>query len=229
MKTVTDFQNAIPELEALVGHTFTKRDVLTEAFIHPSMVNVLGISYERLEFLGDGILELFVRQWLFEKNPEAAEGELTKWKTNLVNHEACNYYAKCLKIEPYLIIKDEDAKNIRGESPYGDLFEAFIAALYLDGGFEAIHALILTHLLVAFEERLKIESKDSKTALQEYFQKSHHELPTYEVISEQGPEHEKKFVVAVVFQGEVLAKGHGPSIKKAEKMAAKKALEGNLL
>ena len=221
MEGVEKFRKDIKAIEAILGYQFKSQELLVEAFSHPSMINFLGKSYERLEFLGDGVLDLYVREWLFKVYPEKREGELTKLKSALVHRKACHEYLLKLGLDKFILILESSRKNFVGDEYFGDLFEALMGALYLDGGAKEFFTKILIPLMNSLV--LKFDD-DPKTVLQEYLQKERGALPTYEVVGSSGEEHNKTFEVIVLFGVEVLAKGEGNSVKKAEKDAAKKAI-----
>lgn len=218
-------------LEERVGVTFSNKDLLKQAFIHRSYINEhadAGLeNNERLEFLGDAILELVVTEHLY-RGYENPEGELTSWRAALVNSKMLARVAGELSFNEYMLLskgKARDEKHAR-QFILADAVEAFIGALYLDQGYEAakgfIDTFILTHLQEVLEKKLY---RDPKSAFQEEAQEKEGVTPTYEVLEESGPDHDKTFRVAVLLGEEVVAEGAGSSKQEAQEEAAQAALE----
>lgn len=217
------------EFEDKIGHHFKNRDLLTEAFTHSSYANEnkLGRRYnERLEFLGDSVLSLVVSRHLFTKYPELPEGELTKVRAALVCEKALDVFASKINLGKYLLLgKGEEATGGRQRSSIlADAFEAVIAAVYLDGGFETANEYVLKFIPETLEDCKNISFHDYKTRLQEVIQKNPEDIIEYELVEESGPDHNKLFVVEVTLDTNVIGKGRGRSKKEAEQMAAKEAL-----
>lgn len=213
----------LPKLKnpALLRTAITHRSYLNE---HPDSKE----SYERLEFLGDAVLELAVSLFLYKTYPKEPEGVLTNLRSSLVNTKALAGVARTLKLgEQLLLSKGEDQTGAREhESLLADAFEAYIGAIYLDQGFQAAYKFIETHVFpLVLEVRAKKLEKDSKSRLQEYAQATHRSLPSYELISAEGPEHQKIFTVSVSVGGKSLAKASGASKQEAQQKAAESALE----
>jgi ribonuclease III len=218
-------------LEARLGHSFSNRGLLMEALRHSSWVNEhfqeALRDNERLEFLGDAVLNLIIGQLLMERYPHMREGDLSRNRAKLVSEPQLAELARQLDLGRFLLLgKGEDQTDGRNKSSLlADAFEATLAALYLDGGFAralAFVAELYAPLLDYIPSRS--QNPDYKSRLQEAVQPRHHEVPRYEVVGESGPDHEKIFRVVVTVCG-LRAEGQGRSKKKAEQDAARKGLE----
>lgn len=211
-------------LEEKIGYTFTDFNLLRQAMIHSSYANEKHLPKykcnERLEFLGDAVLELVASEFLFYENRKMPEGELTKTRASMVCEPALAFCAKELDLGVYLLLgKGEDATGGRERnSVTSDALEALIGAIYMDGGFanakEFIHRFILNDL------ENKTLFFDSKTILQEIVQANFKSSITYRLIGEMGPDHEKSFRVAVYIGEEEYGIGVGHTKKAAEQVAA---------
>lgn len=214
-----------------LGVTFNDITLLITAFTHRSYVNehrkTVKEHNERLEFLGDAVLELVVTEYLYANHPEP-EGILTNWRSALVRTESISDAAKNNDFEPLLrLSRGERRGTDRARAQIlANCYEAVIGALYLDQGYDAAKRLIEKTLLVTFEEILKTGSwMDPKSHLQEKAQSVDGYTPIYKVLEEDGPDHDKTFVVGV-YVGETLrGKGTGPSKQIAQQQAAQNALE----
>jgi ribonuclease-3 len=208
---------------------FHNEETLLEAFTHSSYSNEHEgvISNERLEFLGDAVLGQMISAFLFKRFPRGSEGELSKWRSHLVDATSCISYISLLGVGEYVLIGRGEMKNWeRGKGTIlADLFEAIIGAIYLDQGYDQTKKFIETHLTGAFEEILGQPTKNYKSLLQDYAQKKTGLPPVYTVIKQEGPEHAKQFYVRVIVGNEVLAEGVGPSKKAAEQNAAEEGLK----
>lgn len=215
------------ELERRCGYTFRDKNLFHRALTHSSYANEhkkdKAVCNERLEFLGDAVLEVVSSDFLYHKYPEKPEGELSKIRASLVCEPTLAYCAADLELGSYLLLgKGEEATGGRERnSVVSDAMEALIGSIYLDGGFanakEFIHRFILNDM-----EHKKL-FYDSKTILQEVVQGEHENL-TYELISESGPDHNKSFTVEARVGSRVLGEGTGRTKKAAEQEAAYKAL-----
>ena len=211
-------------LEEKIGYTFTDFNLLRQAMIHSSYANEKHLPKykcnERLEFLGDAVLELVASEFLFYENRKMPEGELTKTRASMVCEPALAFCAKELDLGVYLLLgKGEDATGGRERnSVTSDALEALIGAIYMDGGFanakEFIHRFILDDL------ENKTLFFDSKTILQEIVQANFKSSITYRLVGEEGPDHEKSFRVAVYIGEEEYGIGVGHTKKAAEQVAA---------
>lgn len=220
------------EFEKKVGFVFNDKELIERAFTHRSFLNENRASVkehnERLEFLGDAVLELAVTDFLFHKYPERPEGELTAFRASLVNTQSISASAMELGMNDFLLLSKGEAKDTGRARQYilANTFEAFIGALYLDQGYDAAQKFIENTLFpkidVIVEKRLW---QDAKSFFQEKAQEVHGVTPTYELIDEAGPDHDKKFIVAVLIGEERIAEGQGQSKQEAEQAAARKGLD----
>jgi ribonuclease III len=220
------------EFEKRIGITFRDASLLRRAFTHRSYVNEhpagAGEHNERLEFLGDAVLELAVTDALFQKYPETNEGELTSYRAALVNADSLAGVATALGMETYLLLSRGEKKSAGRARQYilANAFEALIGAIYLDLGYAAAAGVIGRYVLPAIEEIVaKHLWRDAKSFFQERAQEQVGLTPTYEVLKEEGPDHDKHFVVGVYLDEELVASGKGPSKQVAEQQAAERALE----
>ena len=219
------------ELEEAVGYHFRDEALLREALRHSSYANEHrggeSTSNERLEFLGDSVLGFVTAEFLFRRHPDAPEGDLTRIRARLVCEESLHEAAQKLGLGQYLCLgRGEEAGGGRTRaSILADATEAVIAAVYLDGGIDAAIALIHRLLLdEAAEERVAEKRRDYKTSLQELVQRKPGQTPVYRLTGESGPDHDKRFAVAVLLGETVVGTGEGHSKKEAEQMAARDAL-----
>ena len=225
-------EKTISEIEKKIGIEFKDKNLLLQAFCHRSYLNEhpewkLGHN-ERLEFLGDAVIEILVTEYLFFKFPEAEEGFLTNLRASLVNFQNLFLVAEKLNLEKYLLVsKGERKDNRKGkESILADLFEALVGAIYLDQGKEVAKKFLERFLFPTLEEILKNKTlKDPKSLFQEKSQAILNITPEYHTLKEWGPDHNKTFEVGVFLKQKLIAKGIGSSKQEAELKAAKKALE----
>lgn len=218
-------------LEERIGYKFRNPLLLAEALTHPSVRHESQrdhLDNQRLEFLGDAVLQLVITEQLYRHFGEEAEGRLTKLRSRLVSRETLKTYAAALDLGRYLMIgRGEEASGGRERtSTLGDAFEALLGAIYLDSDLETARKFILAQaehdLEQIMEEPVDINPKGN---LQELLQSISASSPIYEVISQSGPEHEKSFVVEVSWEGMTLGKGSGRNKKQAETAAAEEALQ----
>jgi len=219
-------------LEKKLEVNFKNKDFLTQAFTHRSYLNENpGFKLEhneRLEFLGDAVMELIVTDHLYNDYPGKPEGELTNWRAALVNAKMLSKLADELGFNDFLLLSRGEAKEEGKARAYilANTFEAFLGALYLDSGYEPVDKFLKKYLLSKLPEIIKEGSyKDSKSKFQEKAQEKVSITPTYNVLSESGPDHEKKFVVGVFLEKELVAEGEGLSKQEAEEEAAISALK----
>jgi ribonuclease III len=217
--------------ESQLGAPFTQPDLLITAFTHRSYVNEHRKSVrehnERLEFLGDAVLELVVTEYLYTHFTEP-EGILTNWRSALVRTESIGAAAAKLGFEPLLrLSRGEKRGTTRARAQIlANTFEAVIGALYLDQGYEAAKRFIEQNLLVTFDDILKSGSwMDPKSQLQELIQSREGFTPQYKVLAEEGPDHDKVFTVGVYVNGELRGEGTGPSKQAGQVAAAEQALQ----
>jgi ribonuclease-3 len=214
-----------------LGVTFNDGGLLLTAFTHRSYVNehrkTVHEHNERLEFLGDAVLELVVTEYLFN-NFKEPEGILTNWRSSLVRTESISAAATRYGFEPLLrLSRGEKRGTARARAQIlANCFEAVLGALYLDQGYDVTKEFITTSLISTFEEILKTGSwLDSKSHLQELVQSSEGFTPVYKVLSEEGPDHDKIFTVGVFVDGELKGQGTGPSKQAGQQVAAEAALK----
>ena len=218
--------------EQSLGIKFNDPMLLRQAFTHRSYLNEhrgeAGDHNERLEFLGDAVLELVATHFLYEKFPDRTEGDLTAFRAALVNAVTCAEIAGTLGMNNYLLLSRGESKdNGRARGILlANAFEAIIGAIYVDQGYEAARAFISEHLFPKIDEIVKNKLwRDSKSALQEKVQEAVGVTPYYAVIRESGPDHDKEFIVGVYAQNSLLAQGAGKSKQEAEQAAAQAALD----
>lgn len=218
------------QLQSLLGVSFRETNLLRQAFTHSSYVNenrgAGGSDNERLEFLGDAVLELAVSDYLFALYPEYAEGELTKLRASIVCEPSLVTFAERLDFGSYVLLgRGEEMTGGRTRPALlADVFESFIGALYLDGGMEAVQAFLDRHFFSYIPREGKKPVTDFKTQLQEYMQQASAGTPEYRIVSESGPAHDKEFAAEVWLDDRQLGSGSGRSKKEAEQQAAADAL-----
>ena len=218
-------------LESKIAYKFRNSLLLAEALTHPSLAyesQKPHFDNQRLEFLGDSVVQLVLTEALYEKFPSFSEGRLTKLRARLVSKAGLTEFAKSLDLGLYMMLgKGEQASGGRERpSTLADAFEALVGAIYLDGGLEEVRTVILNITNETLEAlALAPEEKNPKGQLQEQLQSVAPESPCYELVSESGPDHDKSFVARVVWRGDVLAEGQGSSKKLAEISAARVAMK----
>lgn len=211
------------ELEKSIGYTFKDKSLLKLALTHSSYSNELKINkygnYERLEFLGDAVLELTTSQFFYLEYPDKKEGELTRIRSSMVCEPALAFCARQFNLQEYILLgKGEETTGGRDrDSIISDVLEAVLGAVYLDGGFDCADAFVKKHILTDLENKQLFY--DAKTILQEKMQKQGKSL-SYELIEEKGPNHDKTFVIAAIIDGVQCSTGSGKSKKQAEQHAA---------
>ncbi len=220
---------ALSELQTLLGITFKNLAILNEALVHRSYVNEhdeAATHNERLEFLGDAVLELAVTQYLYHNFP-LPEGELTLLRSALVKKDNLAAVAKALNLGQFIFLSKGEEKSGGRDKNYllANTFEALIGAIYVDQGYEAGEKMILQFLLPTLDTILKENLHiDAKSSLQEKAQASVGITPTYKVIQESGPAHDRLFIMGAYINEELLATGQGSSKQQAEQAAARIAL-----
>ncbi len=219
----------IAKFEEIIGYTFNNKRFIRQALTHSSYANerkIPGGINERLEFLGDSVLSIVVSDFLY-KNLNVAEGQLTKIRASLVCEKSLHIFAKSICLGDFLLLGkgEENTGGRQRPSILADAFEAVIAAIYLDGGMQAASKHILRFMPEDIHHAGRPAFSDFKTVLQEIVQKNPEEKVEYVLISEEGPDHDKRFVVEVCLNSQVIGKGGGRSKKEAEQLAAKEALE----
>jgi len=219
-------------IEKQLNLKFKNKDLLVQAFCHRSYLNEnpnANLEHnERLEFLGDAVLELIVTEYLFEKYPKKSEGELTNWRASLVNAKMLSETANELGLNDYLLLSRGEKKETGKARQYilANTFEALIGAAYLDSGYKKCRDFIEKNLIIKLPEIIeKGLFKDTKSRFQEEAQEKTGITPTYKVIREWGPDHSRHFIVGVFLNQELVAEAEGSSKQEAEIEAAKNALE----
>ncbi len=221
-------EERLTELEEKIQYRFQDRRLLRQALTHSSYANEQKINkfedYERLEFLGDAVLELVSSDFLFREEKDMAEGQLTRKRSSMVCEPALAFCARDIALEQYILLgKGEEATGGRGrDSIVSDVMEAVIGAIYLDSGIEEASGFIHRFILDDLEHKQLFY--DAKTILQEDVQQEGKEAIHYELLKEEGPEHEKTFLVEVRVGDKKLGTGSGHSKKAAEQQAAYQAL-----
>ena len=222
----------LEDFESVLGFTFHDKSLLTRALTHRSYLNenpdLPYLDNERLEFLGDAILDFVAAEYLYQHFPEMSEGDLTSLRAALVKGESLARFAVDLGLPPYLLMsRGEDAAGGRTRAPLlAGAFEAIIGALYLDQGFDAARELVLRFVAPAAEQvhhqRL---DRDPKSMLQELSQGHLQVTPQYRLVETRGPDHAKEFTIEVVLKDKAYGRGVGRNKQTAEQEAARVALE----
>ena len=223
---------ASDQLETDLGLVFRDRQLLEQAFVHRSFVNEKGwspsASYERMEYLGDAVLELVISDELYQRCPDLSEGELTKGRSALVCRETLAQVARKLRLGDCLFLgKGEEASGGRlRDSILAATFEALVAAVYLDRDYDAARRLVLNVMADELEEFYAggMSQDNPKSCLQEYVQGQGLSTPQYRLVSSEGPDHGPVFTIEVLVDGEVMGVGHGGNKASAEQTAARAAL-----
>ena len=216
------------ELQERIGYRFNDTGLLKTALTHSSYANENAMPKadcnERLEFLGDAVLELVTSDFLFNKFRKTPEGEMTRMRASLVCENALAFDAKQLRLNEYLFLGkgEENTGGRERASITSDACEALIGAVYIDGGLEKAREFILKHILNNFESKRILQ--DSKSMLQEISQRDFDMPPKYEIVKESGPAHDKVFTARVSINGEVFGTGMGKTKKNAEQQASYNAL-----
>lgn len=222
-------QISIEELENVIEYSFNDKLLIKQALTHSSFANEQKINkygdYERLEFLGDAVLELVSSEFLFHGNLSMSEGELTKLRASMVCESALAYCARIFGLEEYIQLgRGEEMTGGRNkDSIVSDVMEAIIGAIYLDGGMEPAEAFI--HKYILSDLKHKQLFYDAKTTLQELVQRENKGALHYELISEEGPDHDKNFIVEARIGEKRIGTGSGKTKKSAEQKAAYEALK----
>lgn len=218
-------------LEKKIGHTFADIKLITTALTHRSYINEsrrnVGDHNERLEFLGDAVLELITTEFLYAKYPNKAEGDLTSYRAGLVNTSTLATVSMELGVNDFLLLSKGEAKDTGRARQYilANAFEAIVGALFLDGGYDAARAFVAKFLLPRTEDIVNNHLwRDAKSRFQELSQDKVGITPSYETVQEEGPDHNRDFTVSVFLKGEEVARGSGKSKQEAEQSAAGNAL-----
>jgi len=221
----------LSELEEKIGYTFNNKDLLQQALVHRSYINEhksFPLDHnERLEFLGDAVLELVVTGHLYE-HYQLPEGELTNLRAAVVRGEMLSRVADELSMSDFLMLSRGEQRGSEKARQYilANAFEAVIGALYLDGGYDVAKTFVDQNIVSKLDEVVKTGSHiDNKSRFQELAQEKWRITPTYRVLREEGLDHEKKFVIGVFVSGEQKGEGSGLSKQEAQQAAAKEALQ----
>jgi ribonuclease-3 len=219
------------KLEDQLRIKFKNKDLLIQAFVHRSYLNEnpnFRLSQnERLEFLGDAVLELLVSDYLYRKYPDQPEGKLTNWRASLVNAKMLSQVAQELNLNEFLLLSKGETKEKGKARQYilANTFESFIGALYLDSGLVPCDGLLKKYLIAKLPDIIeKGLYRDSKSHFQEMAQEKEGITPMYKVLKEWGPDHAKNFIVGAFLEERLIAEGEGSSKQEAEEAAAKKAI-----
>jgi len=231
-KKIADI-NKVDQWQKSLDFNFKNLDLLQQALTHRSYLNESGRktrtleANERLEFLGDAILDFVVSAWLFKELPKWLEGGLTNLRSGLVKTENLADVANQIKLGNYLLLGkgEKETGGQKNRHLLANTLEAIIGALFIDQGLQASRKFIRSHFQATFKKLIESEKlKDYKSLLQENLQAKTKETPIYKTINEDGPDHQKKFAVGVFFQNKLIGKGEGKSKQEAQQEAAKLAL-----
>ena len=217
-------------LEKVLGFKISKAKYYEQAFTHRSLVSSSKpkelISNQRLEYFGDSILGMVIGEHLFKSLPQGKEGDLTKLRSAYVNNSTLAKCAEKLKLNEFLLLGSHAERTFEKgyESIMSDAMEALVAAIYFDNDIEVTKKFILTRMLPIMEDYKNLVNKNYKSILLEKFQADQQDVPTYNVLNEEGPDHNKEFEVGVYLNDKLIGKGKGKSKKSAEQEAALNAL-----
>ncbi len=232
MKSLEHLHQELAEIQEKIDYNFLDPALLKLAFVHRSYVNENRESLlkhnERLEFLGDVVLGLIISDFLYVRYPQKAEGELSYLRSRLVEAASCSYYVQKMKLDKYLLLGRGESMN-KGRGRYtilANLFEALIGAIYLDGKIDETRHFFFKHFEKDILKIIESPCQNWKAILQDHCQKKYQRPPTYEVVKEEGPAHEKVFFVSVKIGDIFLGEGVGRSKKEAEQDGAQKAIRG---
>lgn len=222
MRVIVDLKH----FQHILGYRFKTQRLLKEALTHKSAKN--GAHNERLEFLGDAVLDLIIGEFLYKKFPHSREGELSKMRASMVNEKAFAKIAHYLNLGEYLFISNAEEKNNgrQKDSILSNAFEAVIGAIYLESGLDVVRNLVL-NLLNTIYPNIDLQSLfyDYKTALQELTQAKFSVTPEYVLLDSSGPDHNKRFLMGVKIHHQEYARAYGKSKKEAQQICAKIALK----
>ncbi len=224
---MSDFSSYAQQL----GLNFKNLDIFAEALTHRSYLNenksVTGHHNERLEFLGDAVLELTTTHFLFNKFPNKPEGDLTAYRAALVNTQSLSETSEAIGVNDMLLLSKGESKDVgrARQIILANAFEAIIGSIYLDGGYAAAEQFIARNIYTKIDKIVENRSwQDAKSHFQEVSQEHRSVTPNYKTLVEEGPDHDKKFTIGVFLGDEEVAKGQGKSKQEAEQSAAAAAL-----
>lgn len=224
-------QDKILLLQKMLDITFVNTNLIIQSFVHRSFLNESNLfreSNERLEFLGDSVLSYLVSDYLYSTFPRLSEGELTNLRSSLVKTSTLAEISRNLQLGDYLYLShgEEESGGRNNSSLLADTFEAFLGAVYMDGGLESAKKIIKLYLLPRLTKIVsEKEYIDAKSSFQETVQEKIKESPNYKVVMEEGPDHAKEFTIGVYVEGKLWGTGKGRSKQEAEVAAARIALE----
>lgn len=221
----------IRRFERAIGYTIRDRDLFLQALLHRSFLqrpNQATRSNERMEYLGDSVLNLIVGEYLYRRLPRAEEGELTQRRARLVNRKALAAYARGIRLSDFVLMSPSAAQSGRkgNDTIAADCFEAVVAAIYLDGGYAASRNFVLQQLKKALQQGAVATWDDNyKSRLLEHSQSQGTGVPRYSIIGQEGPDHDRTFLVEVTLGTSFKGRGAGKNKKEAEQAAAHDALK----
>lgn len=231
MAEVRNIEADLQKVESILGHTFNDKAHLRSAITHRSYLNEHREAdwdhNERLEFLGDAVLELVVTHFLFEKYPEKPEGELTAVRAALVNTVSLSAASEALQINDYLLLSKGESKDTGRARSYilANAFEAFVGAMYMDAGYDAAKTFIANNLFAKTENIVEKRLwQDPKSRFQELAQEHNSVTPVYDTLASEGPDHDRVFTIGVFLNKVKVAEGSGRSKQEAEQAAAEAAI-----
>ncbi len=215
-------------IEERLGYSFVEIELMELAFIHKSYFyeneSIVTEHNERIEFLGDAVLQLLTTEYLYRNYPQMNEGELSQYRSKLVDAEALAGYSERIGISEFIVLGKGERKQERKGSLLANLFEAVLGAIYLDGGHKKASEFLFSQIQEKIEVTLSAPSQSSKSLLQEWAQRTHQILPQYVIVSESGPDHRRFYQVEVRILDQKIGEGEGFSKKEAERKAAEDAL-----
>jgi ribonuclease-3 len=216
----------LQECQEAIGYQFRRIDFLRASLTHTSGANTRGDSNERLEFLGDAVLGLVTCEQLYTRFPDFQEGEMTKIKSSVVSRSTCAKFSREIDLGAFLFLgRGMKAGSDLPSNMLADVFESLVAAIYLDGGLDAVKPFILRFLTPEIDAVVKDAANHNyKSLLQQVAQREFGETPRYQVLDEQGPDHSRSFKVAVMIQTHIFPAAWGRNKKVAESLAAQNAL-----
>lgn len=230
---MTDFPKPIDSLEARLGHSFSRKDIILTALTHSSYANEMRskgcdtIDNERLEYLGDSVLQVVASEYLYFNYPDLPEGEMSKIRAASVCEKALCEFALAISLGSYMMLGHGEEKGGGRSRPsiLADAFEALLAAIFIDAGIDKVKAFLLPFISAKITEIIECgTAKDYKTELQQIIQQEQGEILQYVVVGESGPSHKRIFEVEALLNSNVIGKGVGSSKREAEQQAAKQAL-----
>jgi len=222
--------SSLSVVEKKLSYMFKDPYLLASAFVHRSFLNEnkdVKISHnERLEFLGDSVLNLLVAEYFFQSMPQTPEGELSRIRAHVVSSASCMRFMHELALSDFVLVGKGEKMQAKGRtSILADAFEAILGAIYLDGGLDNARYFFFDHFTETLLQMAEKPSQNFKALLQEHVQKEQHVVPQYRVLQESGPDHNRFFQIGVFINENLVGQGSGSTKKEAQQMAAKKALE----